>query len=296
MQKEDFKAIFRIMNGKPVAIRLLDPPLYDFLPDLKDINAEVTLLRYRLERGEDVRRELKEKEEQLVITDAFFESNSMLGLRGCRLGILWPEINLMQVEAIIEASCELIDEQISIFPEIMIPLVGFVAEFKIIKKKLTKLADKIIHESNVSLVYKIGALIEVPRAALTAGEIAFEADFFSFGTNDMTQMTLAFSRNDAEHKFLPKYMEKGILEENPFEVLDIKGTGKLIKMAVEEGRKVKTDLEYGICGEHGGDPKSIEFFHKIGLDYVSCSSFQVPVARLASARAQLKFPRKKRPN
>ncbi|MHA1728828.1 MAG: pyruvate, phosphate dikinase [Promethearchaeota archaeon] len=295
MQKEDFKNIFRIMDGKPVTVRLLDPPLYEFLPDIKEVYSDVQLLRYRKYLGEDINKTLKEKEELLVLVDSFFESNLMLGLRGCRLGIIWPEIYDMQIEALIEAACELKRENIKVIPEIMIPLVSYVNEFKIIRKRLSQIADGVKLKYKIGeLKYKIGVLIEVPRVALDAEAIAEESDFFSFGSNDLTQMSLAFSRNDAEHKFLLKYLEKGILEENPFEVIDIKGVGRLIKLAIEGGRKTKQNLECGICGEHGGEPKSIEFCHQVDLDYISCSSFQVPTARLAAAQAQLKYPRVKK--
>jgi len=291
MQKEDFKGIFRIMEGKPVIIRLLDPPLHEFLPDFTTITSEVALLRHRLKSGEDIKAELKEKEKMLELVSGLHEANPMLGLRGCRLGLMWPEINDMQVEAIFEAACELKKQGVEVYPEVMIPLVGFISELKPIKEQLKKIADKIIKESGVDLHYMFGTMIEIPRAALTAEEIAQEAEFFSFGTNDLTQMTLGFSRDDAEGKFIPLYLEKGILENNPFASLDQTGVGKLMEMAVKEGRNTRPDLEVGICGEHGGDPASIEFCHRVGLNYVSCSPFQIPVARIAAAQAQIKYPR-----
>jgi pyruvate,orthophosphate dikinase len=291
MQKEDFKGIFRLMDGKPVIIRLLDPPLHEFLPDFTELTTEVALLRYRLNSGEDVKAELKEKEKMLELVSGLHEANPMLGLRGCRLGLTWPEINDMQVEAIFEAAVELKKEGIEVIPEVMIPLIGFISELKPVKKELKKTADRIIKESGVDLHYKFGTMIEIPRAALTAGEIAEEAEFFSFGTNDLTQMTLGFSRDDAEGKFIPLYLEKGILDNNPFAAIDQVGVGKLMKMAIKEGRETRPELEIGICGEHGGEPSSVEFCHKIGLNYVSCSPFRIPVARLAAAQAQIKNPR-----
>jgi pyruvate,orthophosphate dikinase len=262
MQKEDFKGIFRLMAGKPVIIRLLDPPLHEFLPDFTTVTTDVALLRHRLNAGENVKAELKEKEKMLELVSGLHESNPMLGLRGCRLGLTWPEINDMQVEAIFEAAVE-----------------------------LKKVADRIIKDSGVDLHYMFGTMIEIPRAALTADEIAKEAEFFSFGTNDLTQMTLGFSRDDAEGKFIPLYLEKGILAVNPFAAIDQTGVGKLMKMAVKDGRSTRPDLEVGICGEHGGEPSSVEFCHRIGLNYVSCSPFRIPVARLAAAQAQIKTPR-----
>ncbi len=291
MQKEDFKGIFRLMDGKPVIIRLLDPPLHEFLPNFTEVTTEVALLRHRLNAGENVKAELKEKEKMLELVSGLHESNPMLGLRGCRLGLTWPEINDMQVEAIFEAAVELKKEGIEVIPEVMIPLIGFISELKPVKKELKKIADKIIKESGVDLHYKFGTMIEIPRAALTAGEIAEEAEFFSFGTNDLTQMTLGFSRDDAEGKFIPLYLEKGILANNPFAAVDQIGVGKLMKMAIKEGRETRPDLDVGICGEHGGEPSSVEFCHKINLNYVSCSPFRIPVARLAAAQAQIKFPR-----
>jgi pyruvate,orthophosphate dikinase len=291
MQKEDFKGIFRLMAGKPVIIRLLDPPLHEFLPDFTTVTTEVALLRYRLNAGENVKVELKEKEKMLELVSGLHEANPMLGLRGCRLGLTWPEINDMQVEAIFEAAVELKKEGIEVYPEVMIPLIGFISELKPVKEELKKIADKIIKNSGVDLQYMFGTMIEIPRAALTADEIATEAEFFSFGTNDLTQMTLGFSRDDAEGKFIPLYLEKGILTKNPFAAIDQTGVGKLMKMAVKDGRDTRPDLEIGICGEHGGEPSSVEFCHKIGLNYVSCSPFRIPVARLAAAQAQIKNPR-----
>jgi len=215
------------------------------------------------------------------------EENPMMGLRGCRLGIVWPEIIEMQVKAIFEAACQLKEEGIDVIPEVMIPLVGMISELKFVKNDLVKIAKEIIEKYDVELNYKFGTMIEIPRAALTADEIASEAEFFSFGTNDLTQMTFGFSRDDAESKFLPVYLNKEILTENPFETIDKKGVGALMKMGIELGRKTRPDLKCGICGEHGGEPKSIGFAHSIGLDYVSCSPFRIPIARLAAAQAAI---------
>jgi pyruvate,orthophosphate dikinase len=217
----------------------------------------------------------------------------MMGLRGCRLGIVWPEINEMQVKAIFQAACELKLQGIEVFPEVMIPLVGMISELKLVKDQLIKVAKDTIDSYGVKLNYKFGTMIEIPRAALTADEIATEAEFFSFGTNDLTQMTFGFSRDDAEGKFLPIYLNKEILEHNPFETLDQKGVGKLMKMAIKDGRHTRPDLKCGICGEHGGEPTSIKFGHSIGLNYVSCSPFRIPVARLAAAQAAIEQKKKK---
>jgi pyruvate,orthophosphate dikinase len=216
------------------------------------------------------------------------EMNPMMGLRGCRLGITHPDINEMQVRAILEAACELKREGLDPKPEIMIPLVGHVNELKVIREQLEKIAEEVVEKFGVEVPYKFGTMIEVPRAALTADEIAEYAEFFSFGTNDLTQLTFAFSRDDAERKFLFQYVEKGILPAGPFQTLDLAGVGKLMRIGVELGRKRRPELEIGICGEHGGDPASIEFCHELGLDYVSCSPFRIPVARLAAAQAALR--------
>jgi len=283
-QKEDFKEILEVMNGLPVVIRLLDPPLHEFLPRYEEILQEVLMRRMSGEKPE----ELSAAEELLKRVEEMKEANPMLGLRGCRLGITYPEINEMQVRAIFEAACELKKEKMDPRPEIMIPLVGHVNELKIVREQLEKVAKEVMERYGVEVPYKFGTMIEVPRAALTADEIAEYAEFFSFGTNDLTQMTYAYSRDDAEGKFLFKYMEEGILESDPFQTLDQKGVGKLMKLAVELGRKKRPNLKIGICGEHGGDPASIEFCHQIGLDYVSCSPFRIPVARIAAARSALK--------
>lgn len=231
--------------------------------------------------------EIDKKDKVISLIQSLSEANPMMGLRGCRLGIVWPEIYQMQVTAIFQAACELKLEGINVIVEVMIPLVGMLSELKIIKNQLKNVAKEIIKSYGVELEYKFGTMIEIPRAALTADEIAVEAEFFSFGTNDLTQMTYGFSRDDAEGKFMPIYLNKEILQISPFETIDRVGVGKLIKMAVDAGRKTRPDLMCGICGEHGGDPNSIEFVNSIGLDYVSCSSFRIPVARLAAAQAEI---------
>jgi pyruvate,orthophosphate dikinase len=283
MQKGDFKEIFRIMEGKPVTIRLIDPPLHEFLPKLEDLLVEVTTLRAKGVTGP----ELEEKEKLLKLVRNLHEANPMMGLRGCRLGILYPEIVEMQVRAIIEAACELTKEGVKVIPEIMIPLVGHKNEIKLLKEKLDEVAQRVIQEQGVSISYSFGTMIEVPRAALVADQIAEYAEFFSFGTNDLTQMTFGYSRDDAEGKFLFFYEENGVLPEDPFQVLDQEGVGQLMRMGVEKGRKTRPNLKCGICGEHGGEPKSVVFCHKVGLNYVSCSPFRVPIARLAAAHAAL---------
>ena len=284
VQKGDFLGILEAMEGLPVIIRLLDPPLHEFLPNLEDTLIEVNTLKLKNADPD----ELAKKEKLLEIIQSLHEMNPMLGLRGCRLGLLYPEIYEMQIEAIIEAAIELTKKGIKVKPEIMIPLVSHVNEFKPICKKARKIANEKIKSAGVKLEYKVGTMIELPRAALTADKIAEDAEFFSFGTNDLTQTTFGISRDDAEGKFLLKYVDDKILEENPFEVLDREGVGKLVKMGTELGRETNPNLEVGICGEHGGEPQSVEFCHSVGLNYVSCSPFRVPIARLAAAQAVLK--------
>lgn len=275
MQKGDFIGIFKEMKGLPVTIRLLDPPLHEFLPHSDE---ELKSLAHQLEVPFD---KLKTRNK------ALHEFNPMLGHRGCRLGITYPEIYAIQTQAIMEAACELSKQKIKVIPEIMIPLVSHVNELKMMRELVVKVADDVQKKYKTRVKYTVGTMIELPRAAITADEIATQADFFSFGTNDLTQTNFGLSRDDAG-RFLPYYIEKGVLEDDPFITLDQSGTGLLMKMAVEGGRKIKKDLKMGICGEHGGDPKSIEFCHKIGLDYVSCSPYRVPIARLAAAHAALK--------
>jgi len=274
MQKGDFKGIFKVMKGLPVTIRLLDPPLHEFLPHTDE---ELKTLAHQMEVPVD---KLKSRNKVL------HEFNPMLGHRGCRLGITYPEIYAMQAQAIMEAACELAKQKIKIIPEIMIPLVAHVNELKIMRELVIKTADEVQKKYKIKVNYTVGTMIELPRAAITADEIAAQADFFSFGTNDLTQTTFGLSRDDAG-RFLPFYVEQGILEYDPFITLDQSGTGLMMKIAIEKGRKVKKDLKMGICGEHGGDPRSVEFCHKIGLNYVSCSPYRVPIARLAGAQAAL---------
>lgn len=288
IQKCDFKNILGEMDGMPVVIRLLDPPLHEFLPGYEELLERVVELRTRKRLKQKEKQELKEKEKLLERVEAMREDNPMLGLRGCRLGIIHPDINEMQVRAIFEAACELKREGRDPRPEVMIPLVGHANELKVVREQLERVAYEIMAKHAVEVPYKFGTMIEVPRAALTADEIAEYAEFFSFGTNDLTQMTYAFSRDDAEGKFLFPYIKQGILEANPFQTLDPKGVGKLIQIGVELGRGRRPELVIGICGEHGGDPESIKFFHELGLNYVSCSPFRIPVARIAAAHAALR--------
>ncbi|MDD5015073.1 MAG: pyruvate, phosphate dikinase [Atribacterota bacterium] len=289
VQKGDFLGILEAMKGLPVIIRLLDPPLHEFLPNLEDILVEVTTLK--LKNSDSA--ELAKKEKLLEIIKSLHEMNPMLGLRGCRLGLLYPEIYDMQVEAIIDAAIELTKKGINVKPEIMIPLVSHINEFRPICKRTRKIADEKIKSAGVKLEYKVGTMIELPRAALTADKIAEDAEFFSYGTNDLTQTTFGISRDDAEGKFLLKYVTDKILEDNPFEVLDREGVGKLVKLGTKLGRETRPNLEVGICGEHGGEPQSVEFCHSVGLNYVSCSPFRVPIARLAAAQAVIKTKNKK---
>ncbi|MBS1957753.1 MAG: pyruvate, phosphate dikinase [Cyanobacteria bacterium SZAS-4] len=289
MQIEDFKGIFKAMKGLPVTIRLLDPPLHEFLPKHDDLVEEIAQLKAKGVKGA----ELREKEVLFQKVDELKESNPMLGFRGCRLGLIYPEINTMQVEAIFTAAIEVQKEGLEVFPEIMIPLVGHPNELKFARHHLETVARQVMDKLKTEIQYKFGTMIEVPRACMAADLIAEHAEFFSFGTNDLTQMTFGYSRDDAEGKFLQKYLEginvdgvqQKVMENNPFEVLDRGGVGKLMKIAVEYGLQTRADLKLGICGEHGGDPSSIAFAHEIGLAYVSCSPFRVPVARLAAAQA-----------
>ncbi len=278
MQRQDFIGIFQAMQGFPVTIRLLDPPLHEFLPKID----EKEKIKELAKRMKITVKSVKKRIEEL------HEANPMLGLRGCRLGILYPEVNEMQVRAIFEAACALVKAGQKVSPEVMIPLVGVVNEIKIVREQLEKIAKDVMDAEGIKVNYLFGTMIEIPRAALTADEIAHFADFFSFGTNDLTQTTFGYSRDDAEGKFLFIYLDKKILKDNPFEVLDQSGVGKLMKLACELGRKVKPALKLGICGEHGGDPQSVVFCHEIGLDYVSCSPYRVPLARLAAAQANIK--------
>ena len=278
MQREDFEGLFRAMDGLPVTIRLLDPPLHEFLPHTDE---EIAELAKEMEMTFD---ELKN------IVVGLHEFNPMMGHRGCRLDVTYPEIGEMQTKAIIQAAINVSREGVKVKPEIMIPLVGELKELKYVKDIITRTAALVMQEENTRIEYMVGTMIEIPRAAVLADEIAKEAEFFSFGTNDLTQMTFGFSRDDAG-KFLGEYYSKKIYENDPFKRIDQKGVGRLVEMGVELGRKTRPDIELGICGEHGGEPSSVEYCHRIGLTYVSCSPFRVPIARLAAAQAAIKNPR-----
>jgi pyruvate phosphate dikinase (EC 2.7.9.1) len=273
-QKADFKGIFKAMAGCPVTVRLLDPPLHEFVPhDDKG----------QQEMADAMGVSFKHIQQRV---EALHEQNPMLGHRGCRLGNTYPEITQMQTRAILGAALELKKEGVETFPEIMVPLTGLLLEFKEQENVIRKEAAALFEEMGDSIDYKVGTMIEIPRAALTAERIAQGAEFFSFGTNDLTQMTFGYSRDDIA-SFLPIYLEKKILQVDPFQVLDQNGVGQLVQMAVEKGRSVRPDLKCGICGEHGGEPSSVKFCHKVGLNYVSCSPFRVPIARLAAAQAAI---------
>jgi pyruvate,orthophosphate dikinase len=281
MQQGDFYGILKAMDGLPVTIRLLDPPLHEFLPNAEELMVEIT--RLRLTEGSKA--EIEKKEELLRKVRALSEVNPMLGHRGCRLGITFPEIYAMQARAIFLATAQLVKEGFNPVPEVEIPLVIDLNELSFLRQIIVAEAEEVMKKTGISFHYTVGTMIEIPRAALLADELAQSADFFSFGTNDLTQTTLGFSRDDAEGKFIQAYQDRKILSDNPFMVLDRKGVGKLMKWAVEQGRKTTPDLLIGICGEHGGEPSSIEFCQELGLDYVSCSTFRVPIARLAAAQA-----------
>jgi pyruvate,orthophosphate dikinase len=282
-QRSDFEGLFEAMDGYPVIIRLIDPPLHEFLPFQEELLEEVITMRVKGETEG-----LAEKEALLDKVSALHESNPMMGLRGVRLSIVMPEIVEMQVRAIFEAAANVTLQGVHAKPEIMIPLTGHINELKFIQPRLELIAKEIMLEKKVEFPYKFGTMIEIPRAALTAAEIASVAEFFSFGTNDLTQMTYGYSRDDAERNFLLQYVQEGILPKNPFQTVDRDGVGRLMEMSVQDGRSARIDLEVGICGEHGGDPESIEFCHTIGQNYVSCSPFRIPIARLAAAHAALK--------
>jgi len=280
-QEEDFIGIFKAMEGLPVTIRLLDPPLHEFLPDH-------TELRLRIERALASGERDIEAETQLPKVEKLMEVNPMLGTRGCRLGIEIPDLYRMQVAAIMNAACRVKkDTGVAPIVEIMIPLVGFEEELRLMREETVDVCETVLREQGEELEYLVGTMIELPRAALVADEIARQADFFSFGTNDLTQTTLGFSRDDAETKFLALYLEQGIIGSNPFEHVDVAGVGALVRTAKELSRGVKPGIKLGVCGEHGGDPDSIRFFDSIGLDYVSCSPFRVQTARIAAAQAAL---------
>lgn len=282
-QREDFEGIFEVMDGLPVIIRLIDPPMHEFLPNRQELLEDVVRLRCTGENPE----ELAEKEAMLEVVEAQWEVNPMMGLRGCRAGLMYPGLTEMQVRAIFQAGCRQSKQGVDVHVEVMIPLVSHVNELRAEREKLEKVAKQVMEEEDVSIDYKFGTMIETPRGALVAGELAEHAEFFSFGTNDLTQMTFGFSRDDAEGKFLIDYVQQDILPNNPFQTLDQDGVGELVKMAVASGKEARPDIEIGICGEHGGDPASIHFFHHSGLRYVSASPYRVPVARLAAAHAAL---------
>ncbi|MCM3694132.1 pyruvate, phosphate dikinase [Neobacillus niacini] len=290
MQQGDFEGIFEAMQGYPVTIRLLDPPLHEFLPDKEELLVEVT----KLQILDPSSPELKKKELLLKKVRQLDEYNPMLGHRGCRLGMVYPEIYEMQAKAIFYAAAKLADKGMDVQPEIMIPLVGHVNELKQMRQLVIDAAEKVQEETSKEFEYTIGTMIEIPRAAITADQIAQEADFFSFGTNDLTQTTFGYSRDDAEGKFLQNYIENKVLPENPFAVLDQDGVGRLVEMGVRLGRETKPTLKTGICGEHGGEKSSIDFCYKTGLDYVSCSPYRVPLARLAAAQATIRHDSNKK--
>jgi pyruvate,orthophosphate dikinase len=281
LQREDFIGIFEAMDGLPVTVRLIDPPLHEFLPNLTDLSVEIAVKDAKGEAVTEIDRKLLEAVHRL------HESNPMLGLRGVRLGLVIKGLFALQVRAIAEAAAHVIKAGGNAEAEIMVPLVGAIQELESVREEAEGILKQVESETGVNVPAKIGTMIEVPRAALTAGAIAEQADFFSFGTNDLTQMTWAFSRDDVEGAFFGKYMDLGIFGVSPFETIDTEGIGRLVDIACKEGRATKPDLKLGVCGEHGGDPESIHFFDKVGLDYVSCSPFRVPVARLEAGRASL---------
>jgi pyruvate, orthophosphate dikinase len=294
LQRKDFVGIFKAMEGLPVTIRLLDPPLHEFLPNMEELLGELSELKLSLQRAASIRDmdrtldEIDGKRRLLQQVERLHEANPMLGHRGCRLGLIYPEVTRMQVRAIFEAACEVQGEGVEVKPEIMVPLVSTAEELRNQAELIHEVARQVTGEHGMNVAYTVGTMIELPRAALTADKIAEYADFFSFGTNDLTQTTFGLSRDDSG-RFLSKYVEVKILPDDPFQVLDREGVGQLVKIGTERGRAAKPGLKVGICGEHGGEPRSIAFCHLIGLDYVSCSPFRVPVARLASAQAALEM-------
>ncbi len=293
LQRGDFDGLFRAMDGYPVIIRLIDPPLHEFLPSFEELVQDLADLKVRtqhfhtLSEIDSALAEIRVKQDYLERVESLREQNPMLGTRGVRLGILIPDLTKMQVRAIFEAACAVAKDGVDVHPEVMIPLICHVNELKVQQVALESVAKEVMEEQGINISYKFGTMIEIPRAALTADEVAEVAQFFSFGTNDLTQTTFGISRDDAESGFLMEYIQRGIMNENPFASIDAKGVGKLMQIAVEAGRQTRPDLEIGICGEHGGDPKSIAICHELGLNYVSCSPFRVPIARLAAAHAAL---------
>ena len=292
-QREDFEGIFRAMDGLPVIIRLIDPPMHEFLPTKDELGEEICQIKLDLNanpsdaKRKRLEKKLAEDETILKIVESMWEVNPMMGLRGCRAGIMYPGLTEMQVRAIFEAACNVAKEGIKVYPEVMIPLVSHVNELRLEREKLEDVAKRVMEEKDCKLDYKFGLMIETPRAALTADAVAESADFFSFGTNDLTQMAYGVSRDDAEGKFLRRYVDKNILPNNPFEILDREGVGELMRIAIQKGRATNPKLEIGGCGEHFGEPNSVEFSHIVGLNYVSASPFRVPIARLAAAQAAL---------
>jgi pyruvate,orthophosphate dikinase len=295
-QREDFVGLFRAMDGLPVTIRLIDPPLHEFLPSFEELSTDLTDLKIRIQAAgslkeiNDLLARIEEEEHMLERVESLRETNPMLGLRGVRLGIMLPGLTRMQVRAIFEAACQVADDGVEVHPKIMIPLTAHVNELARQREALEEEAKMVMAEQGIEVDYEFGTMIEIPRAALTADEIARYAEFVSFGTNDLTQMTFGISRDDAEKAFLVQYLEEGILERNPFATIDADGVGELMRIAVEKGRSTRDDLNAGICGEHGGDPESIALCRRLGLDYVSCSPPRVPVARLAAAQAAITEP------
>jgi pyruvate,orthophosphate dikinase len=284
IQTGDFEGIFRAMSGRPVVVRLLDPPLHEFLPSYDDLLADVIGGRFGAAGSEA----LAEKESLLAAVDDMRETNPMLGLRGCRLGLMYPDIYAMQARAVARAASALAAEGDGADVEIMVPLVSHENEMRGLRELLERTIDDYRQRADVAVDFKIGAMIETPRAALTADRIVESAEFLSFGTNDLTQATFAISRDDAEGKFLTHYVEEGILPQDPFKVVDADGVGRLVGICCELAKQARPDVSVGVCGEHGGDPDSIELFHALGLDYVSCSPYRVPTARLAAAQAALR--------
>jgi pyruvate,orthophosphate dikinase len=292
LQRGDFLGIFREMVGLPVTIRLLDPPLHEFLPNAEDLMTELADLKMELRRAKSLGKmdsvldRIDEKRALLRQVNRIREANPMLGFRGCRLGLLFPEVTRMQCRAIFEAACTVQGERKKVELEIMVPLVSLSEELRQQRELIDEVARQVMGENGMTIDYHVGTMIELPRAALMADRIAAHADFFSFGTNDLTQTTFGLSRDDSS-RFLPNYIERKIIADDPFQVLDRDGVGQLVRLGTERGRSVKPELKVGICGEHGGDPQSILFCNEIGLNYVSCSPFRVPVARLAAAQAAL---------